>query len=217
MFTGIVEHVGTVASVAATPGGRRLAIDVGPMAAECALGASVAVSGVCLTVAAAKPPILEFDVITETLDRSTLGGLTRGGRVNLERSLRVGDRLDGHFVQGHVDGRAAVTGVLQSPKEWVVSLRPEDHLRPYIVPKGSITLDGVSLTIAAVEGDVFTVALIPTTLERTTLGGLVVRDAVNVESDIVARTVVHWLSHHQAGAAAGSGLTLAKLQEAGFA
>ncbi len=215
MFTGIVESSGTVTAVSNAPGGRRLAVDVGAMAAECALGASVAVSGVCLTVAAARPPVLEFDVITETLEKSTLGRLAVGGRVNLERSLRVGDRLDGHFVQGHVDGRATVVRVTRSAKEWVVALRAEAHLRPCIVPKGSITIDGVSLTVAAVEADSFSVALIPTTLERTTLGALAAGDVVNIESDIVARTVVHWLEQRGEGISR-TGLTLDRLKEAGF-
>ena len=213
MFTGIVERIAVVAEVRSVAGGRRLRVDVGDIAGSCELGASVCVSGVCLTVADRTPPILEFDVITETLECSTLGKLVAGSKVNIERSLRVGDRLDGHFVQGHVDGTAEVARVEASPKASVIHLRSPQSLRPYIVPKGSITIDGVSLTIADARDGSFCVALIPTTLERTTLGGLRAGDRVNLESDIVARTVVHHLSSLRQG----DGLTLQALQKAGFA
>lgn len=213
MFTGIIERTGVVAEVRGAAGGKRLCVDCGPMAADCAPGASLAVSGVCLTVAEAAPPVLAFDVITETLARTTLGALAPGGRVNLERSLRPSDRMDGHIVQGHVDGTARVIRVTDSAHEYVIRLRPDAHLGPYIIPKGSIAIDGVSLTIAEVDGGEFTVAIIPMTLERTSLGDLSNGAVVNIESDIIARTVVHWLSRSREG----GGLTLAKLQEAGFA
>ncbi len=212
MFTGIVEATGTICHTRPTPGGRRLRIDA-PWASECRLGASVSVSGVCLTVADADRESLEFDVIRETLDKSTLGAKRVGDRVNLERSLGVGDRLDGHFVQGHVDGIASVERVWSSAEECVVRFEPEAHLRPYIIPKGSIAIDGVSLTIASVEGRIFSVALIPTTLDRTTFSSLKTGDRVNIESDIIARTIVHHLSEMSAS----GGLTLETLREAGFA
>lgn len=212
MFTGIVESVGTIAETRPTPGGRRLRISAGPWASECKLGASVAVSGVCLTVTAASGESLEFDVIAETLDTSTLGSKRTGDRVNLERALRLGDRLDGHFVQGHVDGRATVANVRSSPKEWVVEFKPQESLRPYIIPKGSVAIDGVSLTIASVTGGLFAVALIPTTLAGTTLSALRVGAEVNIESDMVARTIVH----HLQGLESGGGLTADTLREAGY-
>ena len=212
MFTGIVESMGAIAETRPVPGGRRLRIDV-PWGGECKPGASVCVSGVCLTIASANRESLEFDVITETLDTSTLGVKRVGDRVNLERSLRIGDRLDGHFVQGHVDGTATVDRVESSPQRWVVWFEPESHLRPGIIPKGSVAIDGVSLTVASVAHAQFSVALIPTTLELTTLMSLKTRDRVNVESDIIARTIVHHLS----GISASGGLTLDTLREAGFA
>ena len=193
MFTGIIERVGVIAHTRQTAGGRRLCIRVGPSAAECALGDSICVNGVCLTVASRSADLLEFDVIRETLDKTTLGRLRAGRRVNIERSLRLGDRLDGHFVQGHVDGAASVDRVLASPHEHVVWLRPQPHLTPYIVAKGSIAIDGVSLTIAETTGGTFSVALIPSTLERTTLGELHPGDRVNLETDIITRTIVHRL------------------------
>lgn len=193
MFTGIVERVGTITDTQAVSGGKRLSIDVGPLAALCTLGASVCISGVCLTVAKISEPILEFDVITETLEKSTLGLKKTGDGVNLELSLRVGDRLDGHFVQGHVDGTATVARVDSSADEYVLWLTPQTHLQRYIIPKGSVSVDGVSLTIAEVDGKCFSVALIPTTLERTTLSSLSNGDCVNIESDMITRTIVHQL------------------------
>ncbi len=213
VFTGIVEKIGTITTVRSVPGGRHLALRAGAMAEQCALGASVCVSGVCLTVTTTAGDTIEFDVITETLRRSTLGSLSVGSYVNLERSLRVGDRLDGHFVQGHVDGTACVDRVVASPREHLVWLRADETLMLYVIPKGSVTLDGVSLTIADVDVGRFCVALIPTTLEQTTLGTLSAGDLVNVESDIIARTVVHRL----AGMGSADGLTLDHLRRAGLA
>lgn len=194
MFTGIVELMGTVRDTRIVAGGRRLHIDAGLVAGKCRNGDSVCIHGVCLTVTAVIEESLAFDVITETLQRTTLGRKRVGDRVNLERSLKVGDRLDGHFVQGHVDGTAVVTEIRQSSHEYVIELHPDEHLTHYIVPKGSVAIDGVSLTIAEVRGGAFTVALIPTTLDRTTLGTLTVEDMVNIESDIIARTIVHRLA-----------------------
>lgn len=212
MFTGIVESVGTITRVTAESGGRRLGIDVGARAEECKLGASVCVSGVCLTVANVALPVLEFDVVAETLGKSTLGDLTVGARVNLERSLRVGDRLDGHFVQGHVDGQAKVARVVSSSGGHVVWFAPDSSLMPYIIPKGSIAIDGVSLTVAAVEGAAFSVALIPTTLAETTFSDLRVGDRVNLETDIIVRAIVSRLSSMPGS----GGVTLETLKEAGY-
>lgn len=211
MFTGIIENTGTIADARAVPGGRRLTLRDVPWAPECALGASVAVSGVCLTVTDRGPGRLSFDVISETLRKSTLGDKQPGDKVNLERSLRAGDRLDGHFVQGHVDGTATVRAVESSAKEWLVWLAPQESLQSYIIPKGSIAIDGVSLTIAETRDDTFSVALIPTTLDRTTFAQLRAGDRVNIESDIVARTVVYTLAR-----VSGGGLTIEKLRQAGF-
>ena len=213
MFTGIVERTGRITIAKAAPLGRRLGVDAGSIAAECELGASVCVSGVCLTVAAVNGDTIEFDVIRETLDTSTLGEKSIGDGVNLERSLRVGDRIDGHFVQGHVDGTATVDQVHRTGKEYVVKLKPDPALMKYMIPKGSVSIDGVSLTIAQVDRDRFTVALIPTTLERTAFTSLAVGHQVNIETDIVARTIVHRLGEISGGGA----LSMDSLQKAGFA
>ena len=213
MFTGIVEKTGKITAINATQGGKRLRIDVGSIAGDCALGASICVSGVCLTVAGTLDKEIDFDVVTETLNRSTLGSKRVGDVVNIERSLKVGDRLDGHFVQGHVDATAVVTRIQPFPGEHVVRLRVETDLRAYIVPKGSITIDGVSLTIASIEGSEFEVALIPTTLQQTTISLLQTGHRVNIETDIIARTIVHQLSL----ANGREGVTMETLREAGFA
>lgn len=211
MFTGIVDIAGAVTRVQNVPGGCRLEIERPARWKDLAIGASVAVNGVCLTIAALSDRGMEFDVIHETLSRTTLGTLMIGSRVNLERALRVGDRLDGHFVQGHVEGTVEVTTVEASPRERVVWFHADDSFRACIVPKGGVALDGVSLTVAAVREDEFSVALIPTTLERTTLGCLKTGDRVNLETDILARTVVHWLS-----TVGERGLPLGTLREAGI-
>lgn len=195
MFSGIVECQGCVTGLRAGGGGGvRLRVRAAGVASGTALGASVSVSGVCLTVAEIDGEHLEFDVVPETLRRTTLGDLRAGARVNLERSLRVGDRLDGHFVQGHVDGTATVAEVIRRSDEHELRFAPERGLMTYMIPKGSVAVDGVSLTIAAAAGDTFTVALIPTTLQVTTLGERCVGDRVNIETDILIRALFHRLS-----------------------
>lgn len=213
MFTGIIEHIGTIAHVRNQPGGRRLRVDIGPLADQGNLGDSLSINGVCLTASSLDPPFAEFDVIQETLARTALGSWSAGDRVNLERSLSGDGRIHGHFVQGHIDGVATVSGVVSTAKEHVLWLSAPADLRAYLIPKGSVALDGVSLTIAALDADRFSVALIPTTLEHTTLGQLRESARVNVETDMIVRTVVHQLST----LTGAKGLTLDTLQKAGFA
>lgn len=189
MFTGIVQTVGVVRSIQRNGAGARLLVEAPVLRRPILDGASVCVSGACLTVVRSDPTRVEFDVVPETLSRSTLGSLSIGDRVNLEASLRVGDGLDGHMVQGHVDGTARVERV-RTAGEWAASFRPDDGLMAYIIPKGSVAIDGVSLTVAQVEDETFSVALIPTTLKETTLASLSVGDRVNIETDILVRTVV---------------------------
>jgi len=201
MFTGIIESLGTLASNLPAPSGRRLRVESPEARAwrgdgrGLAPGDSVAVAGVCLTVAGFEGGGLAFDVVPETLDRTTLGVREAGDRVNLERSLAAGDPLGGHFVQGHVDAVAEVADVVTEGGGYRLVLAMAPAIAPYIVPKGSIAIEGVSLTIAAVDpaASRFDVALVPTTLEKTTLGALCAGDRVNLETDILARTVVHYL------------------------
>jgi len=179
----------------------RLSIETEAIVGHAKTGDSICVSGVCLTVAAISGSRLDFDVVAETLEKTTLGQLQVEKLVNLEPALRAGDRLDGHFVQGHVDGTAKVEHVNTSEVEQVLWLRPDHHLLSYIIPKGSVAVDGVSLTVAALKNSAFSVALIPTTLQRTTLGMLRVGDRVNIESDVMVRTVVHYLQQVRASEA----------------
>ena len=224
MFAGIIERVCTVDRVQSGAQSMRLEIRLGPLADGLTPGASVAVNGVCLTLTEQRGGIGAFDVVPETWRLTTLADLRPGDRVNAERALRLGDRIDGHFVQGHVDGVGRVRAVRRAGSEYVLSICPPDELRPYIVRKGSITLDGTSLTIAAVGPGEFSVALIPTTLERTVLAERRPGDRVNIETDILARMIVQRLDALlQAGASPdaarqpSAGLTLDRLRESGFA
>lgn len=202
MFTGIVRAIGRVVSADPSPTGRRIVIDPAGWSHRPAPGDSVACSGCCLTLVRALDETggrFEFDAIPETLDRTTLGGWTPGRPVNLEAAARIGDRLDGHIVQGHVDAVGTVERV-DTGDGWRVRVRTPDGLGRYLVPKGSVTVDGVSLTLAAVGGTEpwFEVALIPETLERTTLRDLAPGDGVNIECDITAKTVAHLVEHYTA-------------------
>lgn len=191
MFTGIIERTVHVASVSDATGFVRL-----NLAADFAGvkdGESVAVNGVCLTVAEIAPPVIGFDVIPETLARTNLGLLKAGDLVNVERSLRVGDRIDGHFVQGHVDGVARIVDLIASEEEWRLTVQPPAELMKFVIPKGSVTLDGVSLTVANVGKDRFEVALIPTTLKLTTLSSRAIGWPLNFEADMMSKTIVSYL------------------------
>jgi len=193
MFTGLVQTVGVVAEAEARTGGLRLSVRASGWDYRPGLGDSISVNGCCLTLAAGFDGLMRFDVVAETLSKTTLGGLRVDSRVNLERSLAVGDLLGGHQVQGHVDG----VGVVERVADWRVWVRPPVGLMVYMVPRGSICIDGVSLTLADVDpvGGLIQVALIPTTLEKTTLGGWVAGTKVNIEADAMAKTIVHYLKH----------------------
>jgi riboflavin synthase len=196
MFTGIVEKSARVLGVVGGPKFSRLVI-----AADwddVRLGESVAVNGVCLTVAEQSPGQLDFDVVQETLRRTNLGLLQKGDEAHVERSLRVGDRLDGHFVQGHIDGTAQLLEQRSDDREWRLRCQCPPDLVKFLAPKGSVCLDGVSLTLAAVDGDQFEVALIPTTVNLTALARRPVGWPFNLETDIISKTVVSWLERQRA-------------------
>jgi riboflavin synthase len=188
VFSGIVERVGRIERRDETPGAGsvRLRVHAG-FDADPAPGASVAVNGVCLTVERASNGAFDAVAVPETLGRTNLGDLRVGDRVNLERALRVGDEMGGHWVQGHVDGVAEVTGVEAVAGETRVTVRIPAPLARYVAEKGSVTLDGVSLTVAAWEAPAATLALVPYTLERTTASAWRPGARVNVEVDVVAR------------------------------
>ena len=184
MFTGIVEQVGEVHR-----SGARLAVRT-PLAGELARGDSIAVNGVCLTAVDISDDRFEADVMEETLVRSSLGRLQAGDRVNLELALRVGDRLGGHFVQGHVDATGRIETIEPREHSRVVRIGAPPDLLRYVVEKGSIAVDGVSLTVMEVDAKGFSVSLIPETLQRTTLGTAVEGDPVNLEVDMLAKYAV---------------------------
>jgi riboflavin synthase len=186
VFTGLVQDLGTVTAVDASDDGVRLAVESGLELSE---GDSVAVNGVCLTATAVGDGGFRADVMNETLRRSSLAGLEAGARVNLELPLRAADRLGGHFVQGHVDGVGGVWDFRDEGFSRVVTIGVPAELMRYVVEKGSITVDGVSLTVSALGDDWLQVSLIPETLERTILGEIGVGQPVNLEVDVLAKYV----------------------------
>jgi riboflavin synthase len=189
MFTGIVEELGRVRSLEDRAGGARLVVRCATVNGDSSVGDSVAVNGVCLTAVEVTGEALSFDLARETLDRSTLGGLRAGDPVNLERPLTLATRLGGHLVQGHVDGVAPVRYVDRNGAGASIRIALPPPLRPYVVEKGSIAVDGVSLTVTVVDDEGFEVALIPHTLAATTLGERGPGDGVNLEADVVAKYV----------------------------
>jgi riboflavin synthase len=190
MFTGIVQAMGSVRALHPKGGDVELVIDVDALdLSAAAIGDSIAVSGACLTVTRLEAGAFAADVSRETLDRTTLGALRAGSRVNLEPALRAGQALGGHYVTGHVDGRARVVAIAEDARSWRVSFEVPAELGRYIASKGSATIDGVSLTVNEVEGRRFGVNLIPHTREVTTLGELAPGAMVNLEVDIIARYV----------------------------
>jgi riboflavin synthase len=189
MFTGIIECAGRVCAIESRDGGARLRVDAGPLGADVRLGDSVAVNGVCLTAVANEAGTLAFDAITETLRRTSLGLLRAGSRVNLERPMRADGRFDGHIVQGHVDGTATLASAAEEGNSYRLRFRVDPSLLRYVVEKGSITVDGISLTVAALGPDWFEVAIIPHTWEVTNLSERRPGEPVNIEVDVLAKYV----------------------------
>jgi riboflavin synthase len=185
VFTGIVRELGRVEAVEPNGDGVRLRIAAPGAASGSSVGDSIAVNGVCLTIAETSDGSLAFDAVAETLRRSTLGRLEQGAGVNIEPALHAGDPLGGHFVQGHVDG----VGRVRSVSDEGLQIEAPPELMRYCVEKGSIAVEGVSLTIAALDDDGFTVALVPHTREVTTLGRMAEGDEVNLEADVLAKYV----------------------------
>lgn len=208
MFTGIIEELGTVESAAP-----RLRVRCATVLEGSPEGASIAVNGVCLTAVDLRPDSFAADVAPETLRRSNLGALRPGSRVNLERPLSPTGRLSGHIVQGHVDGTGEFLSLeALGDDNWWLRIRVPAELDPFLVYKGSIAIDGISLTIAALEGDVLSVTIIPHTYRNTTLGGYRPGAKVNLECDVLAKHVEKLLRKLDVK----SGLTVEKLREQGF-
>ena len=189
MFTGLVEFSAEIADILPEPPGKRLIVRAGPITGETQIGDSVAINGCCLTVVEVGGDWLAFQAGPETLARTNLGELTIGSRVNIERSLKVGDRLGGHLVTGHIDGVGSLES-RQDDRDWSVCwFRAAANLTRQMASKGSVAVDGVSLTLNAVEDERFSVALIPHTLAMTTLGKLPINGKVNLETDLLAKYV----------------------------
>jgi riboflavin synthase len=211
MFTGLILDVGTVEGVEPEGGAVHLRLRT-RLGGELSEGDSLAVNGVCLTIVSPGDDVVVATAIPETLSRTNLGQLRRGSRVNLEPALRVGDRMGGHMVQGHVDGQGKLVTVERRGLSLEVSMEARPEILRYVVEKGSIAVDGVSLTVARVGGTTFTVALIPHTLGATTLEDRRVGDVVNLEVDILAKYIERLL-----GRGAGGGVTEELLRRHGFA
>jgi riboflavin synthase len=199
MFTGIIEELGTVRSIERTTDSARVTIEGPLVVSDAEHGASISVNGVCLTVVTHDAATFSADVMAQTLSASGLGALHEGSRVNLERAARVDARLGGHIVQGHVDGTARVLAVTPEPDWTRIRFALDPNLVRYVVDKGSITIDGVSLTVSAVSELAeapawFEVSLIPTTLTLTTLGSLTGGESVNIEVDVLAKYVERMLN-----------------------
>lgn len=216
MFTGIVREVGTIESVARTSGGAKLRVGLGSLAADVAVGDSIAVSGACLTVSELSGGVAAFDAVEETLRRTTLGELAPGAKVNLEPPVRAGEPLGGHFVTGHVDGVATCRSrrdVGEGAEVFFEVPETEDTLLADVVEKGSVAVDGVSLTVAKLDRSGFIVALVPHTLRRTTLGSLKPGARVNVETDLLVKAVRRVISRLRGK----DEVSLESLREHGFA
>lgn len=190
MFTGIVQGTAQVVEVTPRIGSTRLVLNLESLAQGVNLGASISVAGVCLTAVKIDDTHVTFDVIGETLRRTTLGSVRVGERLNIERSVKVGDEIGGHLMSGHVSGSVTIADVNTASGDYIVKFRVDESWRPYILPKGFIGLDGCSLTIVEVGSDWFTVHLIPETLARTTFGSKRAGERVNMEIDAMTQAVV---------------------------
>lgn len=213
MFTGIVEGKGKVLKVEFQGEARRLFLKIPPHLTEIRLGDSINIDGVCLTVTDIKGDVIELDLSPETIGRTTLGNLKEGDQVNLERALRITDRLGGHIVTGHIDGVGDIVEKRWYERFLNLKIRVPESLSSYIVSKGSIAVDGISLTVNEIQGSEIQLAVIPFTIEKTTLGDKKVGDKVNLETDVLAKYVEKLIGKERQSQ---KGLTLSFLKEHGF-
>jgi riboflavin synthase len=213
MFTGLIEMLGKVMAVRKTSTGMGLVVDIEAMAAGTKIGDSIAVNGVCLTVSKISGMSVEFDVSGETVARSTLGKLSVGTAVNLEQAMRADGRFGGHIVQGHIDGTAVVKQIRKKGDFYDVTFAAPKELLDGMVEKGSVAVDGISLTVAVMDKQSFSVTVIPVTWEKTTLGKSKIGDSVNIETDVIVKTIKKQIGLMLGK---GKGLTAEKLKEMGY-
>jgi riboflavin synthase len=212
MFTGIILELGEIESVSLKGEMARIRIQAPKIAPQVKTGDSVSISGVCLTAVHIEAPHIEFDAIRTTLARTTLHGLRRGSRVNLEPALRVGDPLGGHLVSGHVDGVGTIRSIEKPPGEWRFDIAAQREVLDFLVERGSIAVDGISLTLAGLHANGFEVAIIPHTFSCTTLGTARAGDPVNLEADMIGRFVARYLGRWKGV----KGITMEKLMDEGY-
>ena len=213
MFTGLIETIGTVKSIHQDPAAMRLAVDLGELADEAKIGDSIAINGACLTITKLVGSKAVFDVSAETLKKTALSKLKPASKVNVERAIKAGDRFGGHFVLGHIDGTAAITSIERQGRFTKMVFTADTELLVQMVIKGSVAVDGISLTIADMDSKSFTVVLIPQTLNETTLGQAKIADVVNIETDIIVKAVKKQLENIEPKA---QKLSIDKLKELGF-
>ena len=220
MFTGIIEGLGSISGIAASGAGRRLAVESDYLLEQTRIGDSISVSGACLTVVKLDPKRFEVDVSPETIERTTFVSARIGDRVNLERAMRLSDRIDGHLVSGHIDGIGMLRHRENAANAVNVTIGVSAALTRYMIAKGSVAVDGISLTINSVEKEAFTVSIIPHTAKITTIGIKRIGDAVNIETDMIGKYVERFLggktSLQNANAPETSGIDMDFLAKTGF-
>jgi riboflavin synthase len=222
VFTGLIETICTVKSNRQTNSGAALTVDLGEMSGDCKIGStgslqvgdSIAVNGVCLTITYLAPQFIAgFDISTETLAKTTLGKIKPGSPVNIERAIKATDRFGGHFVQGHIDGTAIIRAIKRASQFADIEFSAEPELLDQMIVKGSVAVDGISLTIAGMNNNSFSVAVISETLKRTTLGTAKAGDVVNIETDIIVKTVKKQMGNIMPQK---QSLTVERLKQLGF-
>ena len=214
MFTGIIEEVGKVREIRNLGGGIRLTIDAPRSAPQLRVNDSVAIDGVCQTVVECTESFFCVEAVEETLSKTTLGDLFPEKRVNLELAMSLGERIGGHLVQGHVDGVGIVKSIKPKTNSWILEIIIPDNFKKYVIPVGSITIDGISLTVASIRNNVIDVSIIPHTMANTTLSGAEAGTRVNLEFDVIGKYVEALLSHRREGSE--ESISREKLREWGY-
>lgn len=216
MFTGIIQEVGRISSIKKVGGGVQLSVSGPQSAGELSIDDSVAINGVCQTVIAKRGREFTVEAVEETLKKTTLGQLASHAEVNLELAMKLNDRLGGHLVLGHVDGIGVVKSVERKESSWLFTIEIPQQFQHYVIPVGSIAIDGVSLTVARLEGKFVTVSIIPHTFENTTFKSLIAGSTVNLEFDLIGKYIERLMAVNSSGAKGTNTLSVEKLREWGY-